>query len=62
MNYNSSNNNLVAGWRTNGSAGSPAGPLFISGAFAEADIVGERSVLTLNGCSACTASRTSQCC
>ena len=41
-------NEMVARWRTNADKSNPAGPLFISGQFAEADIAFESNALTLN--------------
>ncbi len=49
---------LVAQWRNGGD--SPAGPLFASGQFAEADIVNAISLDT--NCCLCSGSRTIQCC
>ena len=50
---------LVAHWR-NGGQNSPAGPLFASGEFAEADIVNIIGVYT--GYSSCSGSLTHPCC
>jgi hypothetical protein len=50
---------LVAQWR-NGGKQSPAGPLFASGDFAEADIVNMIGVYT--GYSSCSGSLTHPCC
>lgn len=50
---------LVAHWRT-GSNNSPAGPLFASGEFAEADIIDELGLYT--GYSSCSGSLTHPCC
>ena len=50
---------LVAQWR-NGSKLSPAGALFASGAFAEADIIDELGLYT--GYSSCSGSLTHPCC
>jgi len=50
---------LVARWR-NGSQNSPAGPLFASGQFAEADIIDELGLYT--GYSSCSGSLTHPCC
>jgi hypothetical protein len=33
-------------WRSNANADSPAGPLFVSGKFAEADITGHAQIIT----------------
>lgn len=63
MNNTSDTNDVVSQWRTNDDPASPAGPLFTSGAFAEADIVSETRIVTVGGCgTACTGSRTRQCC
>jgi len=48
-------------WRTADGPGNPAGPLYASGIFAEPDIMEAEASYTI-GCSACTASHTSQCC
>jgi hypothetical protein len=50
---------LVAQWR-NGSKQSPAGPLFASGEFAEADIVNATAEITR--CSGCSGSDYMACC
>jgi hypothetical protein len=50
---------LIAQWRTSGDD-NPAGPLY-STPFTEADLT-IVSIDTFNGCSSCTASRTSSCC
>jgi len=50
---------LVALWR-NGGLGSPAGPLFAAGEFAEGDIVDATGVYT--GYSSCSGSLTHPCC
>jgi Family of unknown function (DUF6229) len=52
----------AARWRTTADDSNPAGPLYSGGAFAEADIVAQERMSTLHGCSACTASATSECC
>ena len=51
---------LVAQWRKGGKQ-SPAGPLFASGDFAEADIVNATAEITW-GCSGCSGSHTWPCC
>lgn len=59
---------LVDRWRTSADDDNPAGPLFASGRFAEADIAtpGEGLAATIDTClrfcSTCTASRGFQCC
>jgi Family of unknown function (DUF6229) len=63
MNNTSHSNDVVTQWRTSADSSNPAGPLFTSGAFAEADIVSETNVRTVGGCgTACTGSRTRYCC
>ncbi|MGH8033557.1 MAG: DUF6229 family protein [Luteimonas sp.] len=58
--------NVVAQWRNNADADNPAGPLFVSGEYAEADIVSEKvreTMFTFCGCgTACTGSQNLQCC
>jgi hypothetical protein len=59
---NKSSNAVVSEWRNNAEQGNPAGPLFASGQFAQADIVCE----TWNGSgqcgTACTQSIDRMCC
>jgi Family of unknown function (DUF6229) len=52
----------AANWRTTADDSNPAGPLYSGGAFAEADIVAQEWIVTMHGCSACTASHTTDCC
>jgi hypothetical protein len=52
----------AAKWRTTADDSNPAGPLYSSGVFAEADIVAQEFIVTLHGCSACSASGTGECC
>ena len=52
----------AAKWRTIADDSNPAGPLYSGGAFAEADIVAKEWVVTLHGCSACSASGAGECC
>jgi hypothetical protein len=59
MNNTSGGTELVARWR-NGSNNSPAGPLFTSGEFAEADIINASAKGT--SYSICSGSDTVQCC
>ena len=59
MNPTLSGAELVARWR-NGSQNSPAGPLFASGEFAEADIVSATPTITCG--TACSGSLTRECC
>jgi hypothetical protein len=49
------------GWRVTAGPDNPAGPLYASGPFAEADIIGASIAITA-GCSACSASHTGDCC
>jgi hypothetical protein len=57
---------IVLRWRSSAGDDSPAGPLYASGAFAEADIAAPDMVSTFarysGGCSACTASHGHPCC
>jgi len=52
---------LVASWRTEADSANPAGPLYTSGDYTEADILGVGMEM-ISGCSGCTASRTAMCC
>lgn len=56
----------VLRWRSSAGFDSPAGPLYASGTFAEADIAAPDMVSTVarysHGCSACTASLGHPCC
>jgi len=52
----------AAKWRTTADDSNPAGPLYSSGVFAEADIVAQEFIVTLHGCSACSASGAGECC
>jgi hypothetical protein len=52
---------LVDQWRTAASDFHPAGPLF-SSQYAEYDLINDGRAETPASCSACTASRTGQCC
>ena len=60
MNGTFSGAELVAQWRNGGGQSSPAGPLFASGEFAEADIVNATVLDT--GCCLCSGSFTHPCC
>jgi len=51
---------LVARWRNGGGHNNPAGPLFASGEFAEADIVNATAEITR--CSGCSGSEYMPCC
>ncbi|HEX2419730.1 MAG TPA: DUF6229 family protein [Micromonosporaceae bacterium] len=55
---------VVARWRSGADADSPAGPLFLSGEYAEADITQSWRTWTISGrCgTACTGSSIYQCC
>ncbi len=59
MNTTLSGAELVSLWR-NGAQDNPAGPLFASGEFAEADIVNATAQIT--GCCLCSGSFTHPCC
>lgn len=59
MNATLNGSELVAQWR-NGGKQSPAGPLFASGEFAEADIVSATPTITCG--TACSGSWTRECC
>lgn len=48
-------------WRTSADTDNPAGPLYASGAFAEADLIEAETSYT-GICSACSASHTHPCC
>ena len=61
MNKQNSQTGLVAQWR-NTEIENPAGPLFISGEFAEADIIGESFFITEQCGTQCSGSVTRQCC
>jgi Family of unknown function (DUF6229) len=59
-------NDQISQWRTDAGEGNPAGPLYSSGKFAEADIASVEDVpCTIPGsghCSLCTGSGRIQCC
>ncbi|ETC86724.1 hypothetical protein XHC_3604 [Xanthomonas hortorum pv. carotae str. M081] len=57
-----SRNDLVEYWRSHAGDDNPAGPLFISGAYAEADIGCEAAAVTEQCGTICTGSATFQCC
>ena len=59
---NALGNDLVAQWRSDADANNPAGGLFISGEFAEADIVCETTGGSGKCGTACSYSRTRLCC
>lgn len=59
---NTQNAGLVASWRNGTAMESPAGPLFIGGAYAEADIVCETSTGSGYCGTGCTGSLTRLCC
>lgn len=61
MKKENSQDALVAQWR-NSEVNNPAGPMFISGEFAEADIVGEGFTFTAQCGTACSGSVTRFCC
>lgn len=54
-------NSTIATWRNDASDSNPAGPLFIGGEFAQADIVCESDSFT-NVSSVCTGCGTIACC
>lgn len=58
---NDANNDVIAAWRSDAGDSNPAGPLFISGEFAEADIAGESEAISMIT-SVCTGCGTIQCC
>ena len=53
---------IVARWRCADGPDNPAGPLWASGAWAEAEIVEEAAEFTLKCATACTGSTTRYCC
>jgi len=53
---------LVANWRTSADGDNPAGPLYASGVYAEADMVVAGWPESGRCGTACTYSRTRQCC
>jgi Family of unknown function (DUF6229) len=53
---------LVASWRTSADGDNPAGPLYASGVYAEADMVVAGWPESGRCGTACTYSRTRQCC
>lgn len=59
---NASQNEIVAQWRNGADYGHPSGPLFMSGEFAEADIVCETSSGSGKCGTACTWSYGRECC
>lgn len=61
MNKENSQTDLVAQWR-NTDVDNPAGPLFISGKYAEAEIIGEGYFTTITCGTDCTGSLTRYCC
>jgi hypothetical protein len=55
--------NLVEMWRNEANDESPAGALFVSGEYAETDIMMNGRILTMHGCgTACSGSSRMQCC
>lgn len=48
------NDAIVAGWLEGTADGSPAGPLFVGGQYAESEIVTRAASLTATLCSFCT--------
>ena len=57
-----SGHDLVQKWLSDASSDNPAGNLFVSGEFAEADIICEMATFTNRCGSACTQSLTRYCC
>ncbi|GAA0910949.1 hypothetical protein KR767_11215 [Luteibacter anthropi] len=56
-------NDVNSLWRNEAGSDNPAGPLYAAGAFAESEIANEAIPTTVGGCgTACTGSRTRQCC
>jgi len=53
---------LVSKWRTQADVFNPAGPLFVGGEFAEADIVCETGSISGKCGTGCSGSHTRQCC
>lgn len=53
---------MIAKWREDAGIGNPAGPLFVGGDFAEADIVGDTMAMTDRCGTGCTASSTGSAC
>jgi hypothetical protein len=53
---------LVEQWRNNADMSNPAGPLFIGGEFAEADIICETGTISGQCGTACSGSWTRYCC
>ncbi|WP_425480083.1 DUF6229 family protein [Metallibacterium scheffleri] len=58
----SQDKDLIAKWRNDGSSGNPAGPLFSSGEFAEADIASESGLMFTQCGTNCTYSLKAFCC
>ena len=64
----SNSQELIARWRSDANATSPAGPLFVAGPFAEADIAGDTNTISAGamctqGCGTiCTGSAGHTCC
>lgn len=52
----------IAEWRVRADADNPAGPLYVGGQYAEADILGDVVLATGRCGTACSGSRTRQCC
>lgn len=53
---------MVAQWRDHAEGDNPAGPLFIGGEYAEADIMGDTGTISGKCGTACSGSRTRMCC
>jgi hypothetical protein len=52
----------IADWRTHADADHPAGPLYVGGQYAEADMIGDIVIESGRCGTACTGSRTRLCC
>jgi len=53
---------LVASWRTEAGSANPAGPLYASGEYTEADILGVGMEMMATRLSSCSGSGTIACC
>lgn len=62
MSSSMKNAELVASWRNDAGMENPAGPLFVGGEFAEADIVCETGTGSGHCGTACSGSLTRLCC
>lgn len=62
MNDATQGSDLVDQWRNGADMDNPAGPLFVGGEFAEADIISDSSSITTRCGTACTGSLVYECC